>query len=58
MTTQFSVAGIELELARYPKDQESNLQAWDAADEHLVKHLIETEHPLLLLQLSMITSAP
>lgn len=43
MTTQFSVAGIELELARYPKDQESNLQAWDAADEHLIKHLIETE---------------
>ncbi|GGI83303.1 ribosomal RNA large subunit methyltransferase G [Shewanella hanedai] len=43
MTTQFSVADIELELARYPKDQESNLQAWDAADEHLIKHLKETE---------------
>ncbi len=43
MTTQFSVAGIELELLRYPATQESNLQAWDAADEHLIKTLIETE---------------
>lgn len=43
MTTTFSVTDIELELARYPKDQESNLQAWDAADEHLIKHLKETE---------------
>ncbi len=43
MTTQFSVDGIELELVRYPKNQESNLQAWDAADEHLIKHLKETE---------------
>ncbi|WP_041416502.1 methyltransferase [Shewanella halifaxensis] len=43
MTTQFSVSGIELELLRYPSRQESNLQAWDAADEHLIKHLIDTE---------------
>jgi len=43
MTTQFSVEDIELELTRYPKNQESNLQAWDAADEHLIKHLKETE---------------
>ncbi|ABV88423.1 rRNA (guanine-N(2)-)-methyltransferase [Shewanella pealeana ATCC 700345] len=43
MTTQFSVSGIELELFRYPSRQESNLQAWDAADEHLIKHLIDTE---------------
>jgi 23S rRNA (guanine1835-N2)-methyltransferase len=43
MTTQFSVSGIELELFRYPSRQESNLQAWDAADEHLVKHLIDTQ---------------
>lgn len=43
MTTQFSVGDIELELTRYPKNQESNLQAWDAADEHLIKHLKETE---------------
>lgn len=43
MTTQFTVADIELELHRYPTEQESNLQAWDAADEHLIKHLIETE---------------
>ncbi|MCL1050974.1 methyltransferase [Shewanella abyssi] len=43
MTTQLSVSGIELELFRYPSRQESNLQAWDAADEHLIKHLIDTE---------------
>ncbi|HAY92984.1 MAG TPA: 50S rRNA methyltransferase, partial [Shewanella sp.] len=43
MTTQFSVAGVELELLRYPAQQESNLQAWDAADEHLLKSLIESE---------------
>ncbi|MGL5391233.1 MAG: methyltransferase [Shewanella sp.] len=40
MTTQFSVADIELELLRYPAEQQSNLQAWDAADEHLIKELI------------------
>ncbi|MCL1138380.1 methyltransferase [Shewanella pneumatophori] len=43
MTTQFSVSGVELELFRYPSRQESNLQAWDAADEHLIKHLIDSE---------------
>ncbi|MBL4913643.1 methyltransferase [Shewanella schlegeliana] len=43
MTTQFSVSGIELELFRYPSKQESNLQAWDAADEHLIKYLIDNE---------------
>lgn len=43
MTTQFSVSGIELELFRYPSRQESNLQAWDAADEHLIKHLLDNE---------------
>ncbi|WP_110457798.1 methyltransferase [Shewanella algidipiscicola] len=43
MTTQFSVADIELELYRYPAKQESNLQAWDAADEHLIKHLTEQQ---------------
>lgn len=45
MTTQFSVAGIELALFRYPASQESNLQAWDAADEHLINSLIEGEQP-------------
>lgn len=45
MTTQFSVADIELELYRYPAKQESNLQAWDAADEHLIKHIKESEQP-------------
>ena len=43
MTTQFACSGIELELFRYPSQQASNLQAWDAADEHLVKYLIDTE---------------
>ncbi|QYK12036.1 methyltransferase [Shewanella rhizosphaerae] len=43
MTTQFSVADIELSLSRYPANQVSNLQAWDAADEHLIKHLKEIE---------------
>lgn len=45
MTTQFSVADIELSLSRYPANQVSNLQAWDAADEHLIKHLKEIEQP-------------
>ncbi len=43
MTTQFSVANIQLELLRYPSKAETNLQAWDAADEHLLKLLKETE---------------
>ncbi|WP_394131404.1 methyltransferase [Shewanella maritima] len=43
MTTGFSSSGIELTLHRYPKQQVSNLQAWDAADEHLIKYLKETE---------------
>ncbi|GIU47588.1 ribosomal RNA large subunit methyltransferase G [Shewanella sp. KT0246] len=43
IVSQFSCAGIELDLYRYPKQQESNLQAWDAADEHLIKHIVEHE---------------
>jgi 23S rRNA (guanine1835-N2)-methyltransferase len=43
MTTQFVCSGIELELFRYPSQQASNLQAWDAADEHLIKYLIDTQ---------------
>ncbi|MCE9677958.1 methyltransferase [Shewanella sp. AS1] len=43
MTTQFSVDELQLELFRYPPKQEANLQAWDAADEYLVKQLIERE---------------
>ena len=45
MTTQFSVADIELTLHHYPNNQESNLQAWNAADEHLIKHLTEIKQP-------------
>ncbi len=41
MTTQFSATGSALELHRYPQTQISNLQAWDAADEHLLKWLEE-----------------
>ncbi|MGE6649839.1 methyltransferase [Shewanella colwelliana] len=41
MTTQFSAVDIDLTLNRYPAKQASNLQAWDAADEHLLKHLVE-----------------
>ncbi|WP_350432690.1 methyltransferase [Shewanella sp. H8] len=43
MTTQFACSGIELELFRYPSQQASNLQAWDAADEHLIRYLIDSE---------------
>ncbi len=47
MTTLFSVAGIELKLHRYPCNQQSNLQAWDAADEHLIKYLTEIEQTVI-----------
>ncbi|WP_028775208.1 methyltransferase [Shewanella waksmanii] len=43
MTTEFSVADIQLTLHRYPKQQVSNLQAWDAADEYIVQQLIEQQ---------------
>ncbi|WP_394204709.1 methyltransferase [Shewanella waksmanii] len=43
MTTQFSVADLQLSLHRYPKQQVSNLQAWDSADEYLIKHLAEQQ---------------
>nr|WP_283104663.1 methyltransferase [Shewanella olleyana] len=43
IVSQFSCAGIELDLYRYPKQQDSNLQAWDAADEHLIKHIVDEE---------------
>lgn len=43
IVSQFSCAGIELELYRYPKQQESNLQAWDAADEHIIKYIVDNE---------------
>ncbi|WP_025820877.1 methyltransferase [Shewanella marina] len=52
MSTHFCLADIELQLHRYPATQESNLQAWDAADEHLIKHLIEQQQqavPSLLI---------
>lgn len=56
MTCQFSLFGtlekltdqninplIQLTLNRYPETQVSNLQAWDAADEHLLNFLIESK---------------
>ncbi|WP_445946724.1 methyltransferase [Shewanella sp.] len=41
MTKPFSTAGLTLELLRYPSHQVSNLQAWDAADEHIIRVLDE-----------------
>jgi 23S rRNA (guanine1835-N2)-methyltransferase len=41
MTSQFSTAGLTLSLLRYPSQQVSNLQAWDAADEHIIKVIQE-----------------
>ncbi|MBT1444672.1 methyltransferase [Shewanella sp. JM162201] len=45
MTSRFSAGAddnrIELSLHRYPDTSDANLQAWDAADEHLLKHLME-----------------
>ncbi|WP_299004470.1 methyltransferase [uncultured Shewanella sp.] len=43
MATQFSVADLSLELYRFPRQQNANLQAWDAADEHLILSLIEND---------------
>ncbi|MCH1925277.1 methyltransferase [Shewanella sp. C32] len=37
MTTQFQLDDLQLTLARYPATANANLQAWDAADEHLLK---------------------
>ncbi|MCF1429185.1 MAG: methyltransferase [Shewanella sp.] len=48
MTTQFSATSVELDLHRYPQTQISNLQAWDAADEHLLKWLDEHTDTLSL----------
>ncbi|KFZ36390.1 50S rRNA methyltransferase [Shewanella mangrovi] len=39
MTNQFQFNNITLELNRYPANSNDNLQAWDAADEHLLKQL-------------------
>ncbi|QSX42673.1 methyltransferase [Shewanella cyperi] len=53
MTTRFSAAGIEMQLRRYPETADANLQAWDAADEHLLQHLSEAgelpKGPVMLL---------
>lgn len=43
MATQFSVADLSLELYRFPRQHDANLQAWDAADEHLILSLIEND---------------
>ncbi|WP_417762970.1 methyltransferase [Shewanella sp.] len=37
MTTQFQLDDLQLTLTRYPANANANLQAWDAADEHLLK---------------------
>lgn len=41
--SSFSITGLELALLRYPSEQASNLQAWDAADEHLLKTIIDNQ---------------
>lgn len=41
MTTQFQIDDLQLTLTRYPATANQNLQAWDAADEHLLKQLHE-----------------
>ncbi|MGB0893880.1 MAG: methyltransferase [Parashewanella sp.] len=43
MSVDFSVLDLSLQLRRYPLEQQSNLQAWDSADEYLLKHLIESQ---------------
>lgn len=43
MATQFSVADLNLDLYRFPRQQDANLQAWDAADEHLILSLTEND---------------
>ena len=42
MNLTLSQSQLALSLQRYPQDQKTNLQAWDAADEHLLKQLDET----------------
>ncbi|MCL2918111.1 methyltransferase [Shewanella litorisediminis] len=50
MTTRFSafLSGnpCELDLHRFPTTSDPNLQAWDAADEHLLKYLEESNADL------------
>ena len=41
MNLTLSTIELSLNLNRYPQQQKSNLQAWDAADEHLLKQLDE-----------------
>ncbi len=42
MNLTLSDTQLSLFLNRFPEQQKSNLQAWDAADEHLIKYLDET----------------
>ncbi|WP_298770337.1 methyltransferase [uncultured Shewanella sp.] len=43
MATQFSVADLNLDLYRFPRQANTHLQAWDTADEHLILSLIEND---------------
>ena len=43
MNLALSNSQLSLVLNRYPIEQKSNLQAWDAADEHVLKTLDESE---------------
>ncbi|QUN07646.1 methyltransferase [Shewanella yunxiaonensis] len=52
MMAQFSFANQVLELQRYPTNQQTNLQAWDAADEHLLHMLDERALPASVMMLN------
>ncbi|MFQ6372154.1 methyltransferase [Shewanella sp. YIC-542] len=52
MMTQFAVADQLLTLQRFPAQQHNNLQAWDAADEHLLQKLGEQPLPAAMMLLN------
>lgn len=49
---QFSFGNQVLDLQRYPSVSQTNLQAWDAADEHLLQQLAERTLPNSILMLN------
>ncbi|WP_299492896.1 methyltransferase [uncultured Shewanella sp.] len=55
MATHFSVADLSLELYRFPRQQDANLQAWDAADEHLILSLSKNDVSAVISQYPLTT---
>ncbi|QSX35411.1 methyltransferase [Shewanella avicenniae] len=51
MINQFQFNNVSLQLNRYPATANDNLQAWDAADEHLLQHIDEqaAHQPILIV---------